>query len=102
VRLICGSDAGTRGAVFTDFVTSLQAFAHVGFTTARILEIATVAADQALALPVGSLAPGYSADILGLDADPLTDLGALRHPRLILARGRRHPGTPASTPAGSP
>lgn len=37
---------------------------------------------------LGSLAPGYDADIIALDGDPLTDLGAARGVRH--ARRRRY------------
>jgi imidazolonepropionase-like amidohydrolase len=62
----------------------------LGFPPARILEIATVDSARALGLGgvTGRLAPGYSADLLVVDGDPLTNLSALGKVRRVLARGR--------------
>jgi imidazolonepropionase-like amidohydrolase len=37
----------------------------------------------------GRLAPGYDADILAIDGDPLTDPAALDHIRAVCVRGVR-------------
>lgn len=104
VRLVAGTDAGIPGALFDDPVGGLQAFAHVGFSNDRIIELATVDAAQALGLAdrTGRLAAGYDADLLVVDGDPLADLDALRRIRLVLARGRPHaPAAFATRIAGS-
>jgi len=90
VKLAAGTDAGIPGASFGTYVDGLEAFAHAGLTTERIIEIATVQAAAALQLAgtTGQLAPGLSADLLVVDGNPLDDLGALRAVRLVLARGR--------------
>lgn len=92
VRLAAGTDAGIPGASFSAYVDALEAFAHSGMTTERIIEIATVQAAAALQLAgtTGQLAPGLSADLLVVDGNPLDDLGALRAVRLVVARGRPH------------
>ena len=57
---------------------------------AQILRIATVDSAQALGLGevTGQLAPGFSADLLVVDGDPLADLAALRKVRRVMAGGR--------------
>ena len=57
------------------------------------LRCATREAARALALDseIGALAPGFAADILVVDGDPLEDLSALLSPRLVVARGRAVP-----------
>lgn len=90
VRLITGTDAGM--APFDNFSAALQALQDWGFTPDQILEMATVTTATAigLATTTGTLAAGYSADLLVVDGDPLADLTALQHLTLVLARGRPH------------
>jgi len=92
VRLAAGTDTGIPGAVFGDYVGALEVFEHVGFAPARILELATAAAAEAIGLGdrAGRLLPGHDADLVVVDGDPLADLQALRQVRLVVARGRPH------------
>jgi imidazolonepropionase-like amidohydrolase len=75
--------------VFDDFAGALELYEYLGFRPGRVLEMATVTSAAALGLGdrVGRLAPGYGADLLVVDGDPLAGLDALRHQRLVLARG---------------
>jgi len=90
VRLIAGTDAGLPGSVFDKPVAALELYASLGFSRTRILEIATVDSAQAVGLgdKAGRLAPGYRADLLVVDGDPLTDLAALAKVRRVMAGGR--------------
>jgi imidazolonepropionase-like amidohydrolase len=56
----------------------------------EVLEAATSRAAVALGLEsvTGTLAPGFEVDLLVVAGNPLSDLDALRHLHLILARGR--------------
>ncbi|MFD9223601.1 amidohydrolase family protein [Streptomyces sp. NPDC060064] len=89
VRFIAGTDAGVPGARFGDYVGMLEFFASLGFTHAEILDMATVNAAHALGLSdTGTLAPGMRADLIVVDGNPLTELGALREIRQIFTAGR--------------
>ncbi|SMF76996.1 amidohydrolase family protein [Streptomyces sp. Amel2xC10] len=90
VPLLPGTDAGVPRAVFDGFISSLEFFEHIGLTPARIIDLATAGAAEALGIAhdTGRLAPGHRADLLVVDGDPLTDLNALRAVRLVLAEGR--------------
>ena len=92
VRLAAGTDTGIPGAVFGDYVGALEVFEHVGFAVPRILELATASAAAAIGLGdrAGRLLPGYEADLVVVDGDPLAHLQALREVRLVVARGRPH------------
>jgi imidazolonepropionase-like amidohydrolase len=92
VRLLTGTDAGVSGAVFDDFVSSLEFFAHLGCTSTEIVDLATHEAADALGLSevTGRLLPGLRADLLVVAGDPLRDLQALRRVRLVMADGRLH------------
>jgi imidazolonepropionase-like amidohydrolase len=37
---------------------------------------------------VGTLAPGYEADIIGLDGDPTTDINAVKRVAFVMRGGR--------------
>jgi imidazolonepropionase-like amidohydrolase len=95
VHLITGTDAGL--APFDSFPAALACLHDDwDFTPAHIIDMATTATADGLRLgtTTGSLRAGYSADLLVVDGDPLTDLTLLQRPTLVLARGRAHaPGT---------
>jgi adenine deaminase len=62
----------------------------LGFRAAEVIAMATTEAAAALGLDgiTGRLAPGYDADLIVVDGDPLTDIAALGRLRRVVARGR--------------
>lgn len=89
VPVIPGTDAGLRGSHFTGFAQALGLYEHLGFSRDEIIEMATTTAAKALGLSgVGTIAAGYSADVIAVAGDPRTDLTSLHKPRLVMARGR--------------
>ncbi|MED5262159.1 MAG: amidohydrolase family protein [Myxococcota bacterium] len=92
VRWIASTDAGIPGVPHDRLVAGLQAFAKFAdLQPVDVLRAAT--SDSADALGIGSrvgrLRPGHVADILVVEGNPLSDLGALDSPRLVVSRGRR-------------
>jgi len=98
IRIMNGTDAGVSPFNLYPHHRYLEAFQRAGFSNPRILDILTreSAAGLGLADRIGTLGHGYSADLIVVDGDPLTDLTALRRPLLVVARGRRH--TPGLNP----
>ncbi|MEB8338284.1 amidohydrolase family protein [Streptomyces endophyticus] len=92
VRLIAGTDAGVQRAGFDGLPAGLTFYEHLGVPNDRVLAMAATEAAQALGLDetTGQLTPGYSADVLVVDGDPLTDIGALQSVETVIAAGRRH------------
>ncbi len=99
VRFIASTDAGIPGVRHQDFVDGLIAFEkYAGLRPVDVLRAATSEAAIALGIEerTGRIAPGLSADLLVLEADPLADLSALRDPEVVIFRGewfdraRRH------------
>lgn len=92
VRLVAGTDAGVQRAGFDGLVPALSFYSHLGLANASIIDMATSEAATALGLgsTTGRIAPGYRADLLLVDGDPLSDLDALKDVRAVFASGLRH------------
>ncbi|MEV3853085.1 amidohydrolase family protein [Streptomyces sp. NPDC050095] len=92
VRLVAGTDAGVQRAGFDGLVPALSFYSHLGLANSSIIDMATSEAATALGLgsTTGQIAPGYRADLLLVDGDPLADLGALKNVRAVFASGLRH------------
>ncbi|MEU3985753.1 amidohydrolase family protein [Streptomyces sp. NPDC026672] len=93
VPMLAGSDAGVPQRTFDGFPADLAALVGeegIGLTRHQALVAATSGAAAVLGLgDTGVLEAGRRADLLAVDGDPLRDIGALRHPRLVVAAGRR-------------
>jgi imidazolonepropionase-like amidohydrolase len=90
--LVVGTDAGVGLAKPHDVLPhAARDLATLGMDAAEILTTltATAAAVCGVGDHKGRLAPGYDADVLAVDGDPLTDLDDLLRPRLVMCRGRR-------------
>jgi imidazolonepropionase-like amidohydrolase len=63
---------------------------EAGMTPAQAIASATTGAAHLLGLDdeVGRIAPGYSADLIAVDGDPLADVRVLEHVGFVMARGR--------------
>ncbi|MEV7090151.1 amidohydrolase family protein [Streptomyces sp. NPDC093085] len=92
VRLIAGTDAGVQRAGFDGLIPALSFYSHLGLPNASIIDMATSQAADALGLGdvTGKVAPGYRADLLLVDGDPLADLSALNGVRTVFASGLRY------------
>ncbi len=95
VTLLAGTDASTA-AVFPgdSLLTEIELLVEAGLSPAEALRAATVNAGDFLArclgpdVRVGRLEPGYEADLLLLEADPLEDVAALRRQAGVVLDGR--------------
>ncbi|MFJ3901514.1 amidohydrolase family protein [Streptomyces sp. NPDC090025] len=98
VRLVAGTDAGVQRAGFDGLVPALSFYAHLGLTPAAIIDMATSEAATALGLDTttGRITPGHRADLLLVDGDPLSDLGALKNVRAVFVGGEHYEPTSAA------
>ena len=78
--------AGAHGRNAEEFMGRAE---HCGQTPMGALVSANSLAADALGMGdrLGALAPGYEADIIALDGDPLTDLTAVRRVVFVMRRG---------------
>jgi imidazolonepropionase-like amidohydrolase len=114
VRLIAGTDAGINNTPHHQYLGGLEHLVSVGFSPAEVIAMATTRSAAALGLGeiAGRLSPGFEADLLVVDGDPLADITALGRLRRVIARGRDYvpdsgqfdvsePGTPFARPGAN-
>ena len=104
-RVAAGTDAGNIGTLHGPAIhRELQLLSRSGLTPAQVLSAATRDAAFAYSAKpdIGLIAPGYRADLLVLDADPLKDVANLSRIAMVWSRGAAHdpvallPPTPES------
>ncbi len=91
VRLIASTDAGIPNVRHQDLAKALPVFARfAGLTSVETLRSATSDCADALGLNgvTGRIAENHAADMVFVEGDPLTDIGALEAPVLVVARGK--------------
>ena len=91
VRLIASTDAGIPRVYHHDLPQALSEFARFAeLTPLETLKAAT--SDCAFAIDLGSVTgtikPGYAADFVIYEENPLEDLNVLKKPLLVVARGQ--------------
>lgn len=89
-NIILGTDAGVQRTGFDGLPGALSFYAHLGIPHERILAMATRHAAEALGLGAvtGRIAPGFRADLLLVDGDPLADPDVLGRIRTVFSKGR--------------
>jgi len=87
VPIAFGTDTGVspHGMNAQEF----QLLVEAGFTPLQAIQFATIGAADHLQLnqTAGRIAPGFSADIIAVDGDPLSDVATLMHVPFVMARG---------------
>lgn len=77
----------------------LELLVEAGLTPHDVLVAATATAALSLGVDeIGVLAPGYAADLLVVDGDPLQDIAAIRSVDRVLRDGRVAVATEVGTP----
>jgi imidazolonepropionase-like amidohydrolase len=90
VRIGAGSDAGSPLTPHGSLIDELMALADTGFSPLEVLRCATCEAAQIVGLDeeVGSIEPGFAADLILVPHNPLEDLGCLKDIRAVWTGGR--------------
>jgi imidazolonepropionase-like amidohydrolase len=101
--IVVGSDAGIAPIKPHDVLRHAPAMLRdIGFGQAEVLRTMTSAAAGVIGLGhrKGRLAPGFDADILAVDGDPIADPEALHRIRAVYARGLAVPDATGPDAAG--
>jgi Amidohydrolase family len=82
IRLLPGTDDGTGFTVHRE----LELYVKAGMSSADVLTMATLGCAQYLGedQTLGSITPGKLADFMLIDGDPVADISAIRHGRLVM------------------
>ncbi len=87
--VLAGTDVGTPVLVPGQSLhTELAALVASGLSEAEALRSATAAPGKWLGKPVGRISPGYAADLVLLDADPLAEIANTRRIDAVFVDGR--------------
>jgi imidazolonepropionase-like amidohydrolase len=100
--MVAGSDAGIAPVKPHDVVRHApDQLRGVGIGQAEALRMITSVAAEVIGLGhrKGRIAPGFDADILAVDGDPITDPAALHRIRAVYARGTAVPEAGTAQPA---
>ena len=100
--MVAGSDAGIGPVKPHDVVRYAPAMLHdIGIGPAEALRMVTSTAAGVIGLGhrKGRIAPGFDADILAVDGDPIADPDALHRIRAVYARGAAMPEAGRTRPA---
>lgn len=91
IPLVAGTDMGLNTTTPELYAEGLMVFAEIGMDPRDILASATHRAADAIGLAdqAGEITAGRTADLVGLDGDPLTDPSAYRRVRFVM-RGGQH------------
>jgi imidazolonepropionase-like amidohydrolase len=90
VRIVAGSDTGYGPNSIARVSREVAMLVDAGLTPLQALQAATVTNAEMLRLDkqIGVVAPGFDADILVVDANPLDNIRTLLDPLLVVSNGR--------------
>lgn len=93
-RIVYGSDSGTYP--HGDNAKQFSVYVDLGMTPMQAIQSATTVAAESLgwAGDTGAIAPGYFADIIAVEGDPLEDVGVLENVRFVMKGGEVYKKTP--------
>jgi len=89
VPIVAGTDGALPGY---SLLREVELYVQAGFTPLQAIQAATSVSARALDLgaELGSVALGKRADLVVLEADPLTDISAIRRTRFVVTNGKMY------------
>jgi len=90
VKIVAGTDGAYAANSVVRIPHEIAAFIRMGMTPLQAIQSATLTAAELLRLDksIGVLEPGFEADLIAVDGDPLENSWVLQDPLLIIANGR--------------
>jgi imidazolonepropionase-like amidohydrolase len=90
VKIVAGSDTGYGPNSLARVAQEVSHFVEMGFTPLEAIQSATLVNAEMLRLEksIGTIAPGYEADLIALEQNPLERISTLQDPLLVVSNGR--------------
>jgi imidazolonepropionase-like amidohydrolase len=87
VPIVAGSDVGVPGHTLH---RELELYVKAGLTPLEALQAATITPARVMKVDneVGTIEPGFRADMIVLDANPLDSISNIRKVRYVVTQGR--------------
>ena len=90
VKIVVGTDAGTRLTAFDDYALGMELLVEeIGMSPAEALAAGTGCAADAIGMAdrIGTVEVGKEADLVVVDGDPLANVSAIRDVRMVMKAG---------------
>lgn len=90
VKIATGADSSYGPGSVTRVGQEATNFVQLGMTPLQAVQAATSVGAELLRLDtrIGRVAPGFEADLIAVEANPLVDIRALQDPLLVVSNGR--------------
>ncbi len=90
VKLVTGADTSYGPGSLTRIAGEVASFVELGLSSLDALRSATSVAAEMLGKErsIGALEPGFEADLIAVEGNPLSDARSLQDPLLVISNGR--------------
>jgi len=90
VKIVTGGDTGYGPRSLTRIGQEMTHFVEMGFTPLEAIQSATITNAEMLRLEksIGLLEPGYEADLIAVERNPLEHIETAQDPLLVISNGR--------------
>ncbi len=90
VKIVTGGDTSYGPKSLTRIPLEMTHFVEMGFTPLESIQSATVTAAELLRLEkaIGQIQPGFEADLIAVDGNPLENIVVVQDPLLVISNGR--------------
>lgn len=90
VKIVTGGDTSYGPASLTRVAEEVANFVEMGMTPVEALRCATSTAAELLRLEraIGAVEPGFEADLIAVEGNPLENVRALQDPLLVVSNGK--------------
>jgi imidazolonepropionase-like amidohydrolase len=90
VKIVTGGDTGYGPGSLTRIGQEMTHFVEMGFTTLEAIQAATLVNAEMLRLEksIGVVEPGYEADVIVVEKNPLENITTVQDPLLVISNGR--------------
>lgn len=90
VKIVTGADTGYGPGSLTRIAGEVASFVELGLSPLEALRSATSVAAEMLGKErsIGAVEPGFEADLVAVEGDPLQDPRSLQDPLLVVSNGR--------------